>query len=86
MKHARADYNRIQDPDGKIPADEPVFLLRAQDLLAPSFVEAWGKKMIEAGGGEERFKGRTEMGELAIKHAEEMKAWQKEHGFKFPDL
>lgn len=31
MKHARDDYNRIQDPAGKIPEDEPVFLLRGQD-------------------------------------------------------
>jgi hypothetical protein len=30
MKHARDDYNRIQDPAGLIPEDEPVFLLRAQ--------------------------------------------------------
>lgn len=29
MKHAGEDYNRIQDPENKIPADEPVFLLRA---------------------------------------------------------
>lgn len=33
MIHAREDYNRIQDPEGKIPDDEPVFLLRAQDEL-----------------------------------------------------
>lgn len=31
MKHARPDYNRIQDPAGLIPADEPVMLFRAQD-------------------------------------------------------
>jgi hypothetical protein len=31
MKHARPDYNRIQDPAGLIPDDEPVFLFRAQD-------------------------------------------------------
>ena len=31
MKHARADYDRIQDPAGLIPADEPVMLFRAQD-------------------------------------------------------
>lgn len=31
MKHARPDYDRIQDPAGLIPADEPVFLLRGQD-------------------------------------------------------
>lgn len=34
MKHAREDYDRIQDPLGLIPEDEPVFLLRAQDRLA----------------------------------------------------
>jgi hypothetical protein len=38
MKHARRDYNRIQDPAAQIPADEPVFLLRGQDPLAPSVV------------------------------------------------
>lgn len=31
MKHAREDYNRIQDPSGKIPEDEPVMLFRGQD-------------------------------------------------------
>ena len=34
MKHARSDYDRIQDPDGKIPANEPVFLIRGQDVCA----------------------------------------------------
>ncbi len=35
MLHARKDYNfRIQDSDHKIGKDEPVFLLRAQDLNA----------------------------------------------------
>lgn len=33
MIHARDDYNRIQDPEGKIEQDEPVFLLRAKDPL-----------------------------------------------------
>jgi len=41
MKHAREDYNRIQDPDGLIPEDEPVFLIRGQDRAAPGTVEAW---------------------------------------------
>lgn len=31
MKHARPDYDRIQDPAGLIPEDEPVMLFRAQD-------------------------------------------------------
>ena len=34
MKHARPDYDRIQDPAGLIPEDEPVFLLRGQDQFA----------------------------------------------------
>jgi hypothetical protein len=35
MLHPRADYNdRIQDTANKIPANEPVVLLRAQDKLA----------------------------------------------------
>lgn len=41
MKHARRDYDRIQDPSGKIPADEPVFLLRAQDRTASQAVRFW---------------------------------------------
>jgi len=27
MKRAREDYNRIQDPENKIPNGEPVFLI-----------------------------------------------------------
>lgn len=35
MFHARPDYQqRIIDKDDLIPADEPVFLLRAQDMHA----------------------------------------------------
>jgi hypothetical protein len=40
MRHARADYDRIQDPDGLIPQDEPVFLIRGQDRAAPA-MERW---------------------------------------------
>lgn len=52
MKHARPDYNRIQDPaindpsllsEGSTPIgkDEPVFLLRAQDRTAAQVVAYW---------------------------------------------
>jgi hypothetical protein len=35
MKFTRDDYNRrIVDLEGKIPEDEPVFLLRAQDKFS----------------------------------------------------
>lgn len=41
MKHARSDYNRIQDPDNLIPEDEPVFLIRGKDRAGPGAIEAW---------------------------------------------
>jgi len=41
MKHARQSQQHIQDPSGKIPEDEPVFLLRAQDPAAAATVRSW---------------------------------------------
>lgn len=79
MLHAREDYNRIQDPEGKIPEDEPVFLIRAQDVLARSvlgfYVEA--AKAIDA---------QPELIQLVKEHAVRMAIWQEEHGYKYPDL
>ena len=51
MRHARDDYNRIQDPSGKIPADEPVFLLRGQDPDAADTVRDYADR-LEARGGD----------------------------------
>ena len=36
MIHARPDYARVQDPWKKIGDDEPVFLIRAKDILFPT--------------------------------------------------
>lgn len=54
MRHARSDYDPIQDPrpDG-IPADELVFLLRAQDAAAADTVHFWAN-VTEANGGDSR--------------------------------
>ena len=41
MKHLREDYDRIQDPAGKIGEDEPVFLLRAQDKAFPAMLQSY---------------------------------------------
>jgi len=68
MKHARADYDRIQDPDGKIPADEPVFLIRGQDRVAASTVLVWAM-LNEAAGGDPRAT------KLARRQAQRMAAW-----------
>ncbi|WP_372775637.1 hypothetical protein [Mangrovibacterium sp.] len=78
MKHARADYNRIQDPENKIPANEPVFLLRAQDKFAPELLLRWAAKLRLDGG-------QPAMAEMVENHAQEMIEWQKKT-VKIPDL
>jgi len=78
MKHSREDYNRIQDPSGKIPEDEPVFLLRAQDEFAPAVVEMWAHLVLASGD--------VDLAEKAFEHAAAMQIWQIEVGCKRPDL
>lgn len=79
MLHAREDYNQIQDPTGKIGEDEPVFLLRAKDSLAPAMVESWASA-LQASGGDYK------MVSVALEHAHKMREWQKENGCRLPDL
>jgi hypothetical protein len=75
MIHAREDYNRIQDPQGRIPADEPVFLLRAQDQLACMAVAYYAALCREAQAPDVAAKAQA--------HADRMAAWPKK---KVPDL
>lgn len=79
MLHAREDYNRIQDPENKIDADEPVFLLRAQDLSAPSTLRYWAELNISKGGD-------SALSDKARAHAKAMERWQAEHLSKPADL
>jgi len=79
MKHARKDYDRIQDPAGLIPADEPVFLLRGKDVLAPEIVR---ERASEA----EKMGVEPRMVEAAREQAREMDRWQREHGTQVPDM
>ena len=72
MKHARPDYDRIQDPSGKIGGDEPVFLLRAQDISAPEAVRAWAVYNIDNGGD-------IYLSNLAQAHALRMEEWQRDN-------
>ena len=78
MKHARDDYNRIQDPANIIPDDEPVFLLRAQDVTAPGVVLEWAKANIAIGGD-------PGLIDAAINHALRMLDWQQAHKRKIAD-
>lgn len=50
MLHSRKDYDRIQDPEGKIGEDEPVFLMRAQDDAFLDAVTEWIKAHLRNGG------------------------------------
>lgn len=79
MLHARPDYNRIQDPENKIPEDEPVFLLRAQDVCAPAALDRWIQAAEDAGVDEE-------MIATARVHLKRMSLWALENGNKVPDM
>ena len=70
MKHSRPDYNRIQDPAGLIPVDEPVFLLRAQDPSAAVAVRRWAEENLRNGGD-------PEASRLATMQAERMEKWEE---------
>ena len=79
MIHARPDYNRIQDPLGLIPKDEPVFLLRAIDAAAPAIVDAWA-------GLAEAYGAKKDIVDAARNQAKAMRLWQSNNGSKIPDL
>lgn len=62
-----------------IPQDEPVFLLRAKDMVAPSVVKFWAVNARSAGADETIVMA-------ALEQAIAMRIWQKEHGCKVPDM
>ena len=87
MLHARSDYNRIQDPaihdpsllaEGTSPfaEDEPVFILRAKDVTAPTTLRRWAG--MQPSG--------SRSAQLALDHADIMERWQKVNGCKWADL
>ena len=56
MRFTRDDYNRrIVDTEHRIPDDEPVFLLRGQDALAPDTLRFYAKLLKENGNIEKLF-------------------------------
>ena len=79
MRHARSDYDRIQDPAGLIPDDEPVFLLRGKDGAAPAAVRAWAHA-AEAMGASRHMVAK------ALEHAAAMEQYQREHSSDVPDM
>lgn len=79
MKHARKDYDRIQNPAALIAEDEPVFLLRAKDLIAARTVQYWASEVEKAGGDSTTVR-------LARLQANRMLGWGLHHGSKTPDV
>jgi len=79
MRHARDDYNRIQDPAGKIGEEEPVFLIRGQDVNGPSAVREYAKLAAASGA-------HPDMVAMCMAWADHMAAWQLGNLAKVPDL
>lgn len=78
MRHARTDYDRIQDPAGIIPEDEPVFLIRGQDAIGPSILRDYAERAACR-------KVDPVLIDAVLAHAERMDDWQKTH-VKIPDM
>ena len=91
MIHARADYDRIQDPaledrnllptgtSTPVGQDEPVFLLRAQDKLMLPMLEHYHSLLLHTNA-------KDDMYDSISKHILRVRKWQEEHGSKTPDL
>lgn len=79
MIHLRSDYDSIQDPSGKIGEKEPVFLLRAKDVLAPCIVRKWAENLSRNGG-------EPELVARVMEWAALMEEWQVDNGTKVPDV
>jgi hypothetical protein len=79
MIHARKDYMRIQDPENKIPMNEPVFLLRGQDVFAPELLLFWATKLRLNGGD-------PTMARTVEDHAQKMIEWHRNNCVHVPDL
>ena len=65
---------------GRTELDEPVFILRAQDILAPRVVVRWAHLAEQAGTAQDKVRGALEV-------AKQMADWQANnpHRVKVPD-
>jgi len=65
---------------GRVALDEPVFILRAQDILAPRVVVRWAHLAEQAGSPQDKVRA-------ALQVAKQMADWQanNQHRVKLPD-
>jgi len=68
----------IQYLQEKIGDDEPVFVLRAKDRVAPLAVSTWAGMASLAGARPNKIRG-------AMEQADAMSQWQLKNGDKIPD-
>lgn len=67
--------DRFEYINDKVPHDEPVFILRAKDILAADLVDTWAARAKRRGTPQAKI-------DEALKIAEAMAAWP---GRKVPD-
>lgn len=79
MRHARPDYERFQDPEGKIPENEPVFIIRGQDLAAIPTLRYYMMAAVKVGA-------KQDLIEHVFQHIRLMEDWQRSIARKVPDL
>jgi len=98
VRHARKDYNRIQDPAVNDPSllsegstaiaeDEPVFLLRARDVSAPELVRHWADEFKWEAADEhdedsQEYKDALTVFDAVQEWAVEMERWQQKNGYQ----
>ena len=76
MKHASDKFNYIQpnkSNENKIPAKEPVFLIRGQDQLGPQTLRAYANQLELMGGSP------VIVSDIRA-HAHKMESWQEKTG------
>lgn len=83
MIHSRKDYNRIQDPLGLIPLEEPVFLLRGQDALTINTLARYCELINHY-----EVDRKHELIESIFDHIRRIQKWQRspDGRVKLPDL
>ena len=70
-----------------MPADEPVFVLRARDLFMPSAIVSWSIEVRAPVNGRSAQEVYIQKANAALKLAEEVRLWQKARpeAVKIPD-
>lgn len=65
--------------------DEPIFVLRGQDRLAPATIRFWASAALDASREGEGNEATVEKAERAMRYADEIEQWQQQNVAKVPD-